>query len=114
MSGASSKVPAAAVASPGFRLTGRSPVGDAMPWRDWWKDQHADFVGMRARARIDAQNAAAVVLTLRTGRSTMRFLAEGLVELPPLPGAQEMLLSKEQMLDVVQRIFAGNTQDCGV
>ncbi|MBK8097131.1 MAG: HEAT repeat domain-containing protein [Planctomycetes bacterium] len=83
------------------RLTGRIAVADGVPWRDWWQGAQTDFAGMRARVRIDEQNAAVAVLTLKTERGVLRVIAEGLADLPPLPGAREVLVTKDQMVGLI-------------
>lgn len=90
------------------RLTGRvSAGGETMGWREWWKGQRDGFVGIRAKVEVTAANVADVVVALRQDRNHVRLLAEGLADLPALPGAQEILLTKEQMLELVAQLRQG-------
>ncbi len=80
-------------------LTGRLPAGvDGMRWRDWWKTQSADFLGMRADVVVAPETAGKVIVTLRRDQRAVRLIGEDLADLQPLDGAFEVLLTREQML----------------
>jgi hypothetical protein len=95
-----------------IRLTGRVQVAqEALSWRDWWKSQRDGFVGIRANVGVTDANVGSVVVTLQEDRHVVRLLAEGLADLPPLPGAQEILLTKDQMLALVAGLQKGGFSD---
>ncbi|MCC7063493.1 MAG: HEAT repeat domain-containing protein [Planctomycetes bacterium] len=95
-----------------IRLTGRVTVAnEVLPWSEWWKAQRDGFVGIRAKVDVTEANAGTVVVALHQDRSVIRLLAEGLVDVSPLPGAQEILLTKEQMLALVASLQQGGFGD---
>lgn len=94
------------------RMTGRvAAAGEALSWRDWWKGQREGFVGLRVHVGVTDANAAFAVVALRQDRSYVRLLAEGLADLAPLPGVQEILLTRAQMVDLVAMLQQGGFGD---
>ena len=95
-----------------LRLTGRLvAAGEGLAWREWWKTQRGDFLGVRSRIAVDADSAARAVVTLRQEGRHVRVLAETLAEVPPVDGATEIVLTREQMLQLVQALDAGGFHD---
>ncbi len=95
-----------------LRTTGRIvAAGEALPWRDWWKDQRSDFLGVRARVTVDAGNAAAAIVTLRHEQRQLRLLAEGHADAPPVADAKEVVLTAAQMIELVAALQAGGFAD---
>lgn len=95
-----------------LRLTGRVAAGvDKLGWREWWKSQRDGFVGIRADITVTPANAASVVVVLRQDRHFVRLLAEGLADLPPMTGAEEVLLTTPQMLELVGMLQRGGFSD---
>jgi HEAT repeat protein len=80
--------------------------GEALGWKAWWQEQRGDFVGIRSRIGLDGQNAAHCLITLRLERSQVRILAEGLADLPPATGAQEVLVGTDRMRQLVEALLA--------
>lgn len=94
------------------RATGRIVVaGQGLPWRDWWRDQKDGFAAVRSQVVVDAGNAAMAVVTLRQEQRFVRLLAEGLADAAPVAGAVEVVLTKEQMLELVAALQAGGLAD---
>lgn len=93
------------------RFTGRITGAQTLSWRDWWRDQQATFVGVRSQVQVTEDNVAFVVLTSQRERRVVRLLGEGLADLPPLPGALEVLLTRERMLAVVRALESLGLQD---
>jgi HEAT repeat protein len=94
-----------------LRFTGRVLAADALPWRLWWEGQRADFVGLRARLQIDETTAPFAVVTLRHDRQVLRLVAEGLADVPPLPDAQEVLVTGAQMQALAKALDDGGFGD---
>lgn len=84
---------------------------EALGWRDWWQTQRDGFVGIRALVAVDAQRAPECVVTLRQDRQVLRLIGAGLAGSEPVAGAQEVLLSGEQMQAVVARLLHGGFGD---
>lgn len=94
------------------RFTGRLVVtGEALGWREWWKTQRDGFLGLRARVAVTEQNAGDTVVAFRQERLCLRLLAENLADLPPLPGTQEVLLTRAQMLELTAQLQKGGFGD---
>jgi HEAT repeat protein len=95
-----------------LRATGRLLANtDALPWRDWWQTQKDTFVGMRAQIDVDAASAMLAVVALQDSQRQLRFLAEGLADAPPVIGATEILLTGEQMQQLVLALRGGGFGD---
>lgn len=95
-----------------LRTTGRIvAAGDALSWRDWWKDQKLDFLGVRARVAVDETNAGGAIVTLRHEQRQVRVLAEGLADAPPVAGATEVVLSGPRMIELAAALQAGGFGD---
>jgi hypothetical protein len=93
------------------RMTGRVTSGEGLSWRDWWKGQREGFSGIRRQVAVTAQNSTQVVVTLRVERSVVRLIAEGLADVPPMEGAQEVLLTAQQALELSNALVAGGFTD---
>ncbi|HEX5053594.1 MAG TPA: HEAT repeat domain-containing protein [Planctomycetota bacterium] len=94
------------------RATGRVGVGrESLPWREWWKEQKVGFLGVRARLAVDRSSAQNAVVVLRHEQRFVRVLAEGLADAAPQNGAVEIVLTAEQMFDLVQALEAGGFGD---
>lgn len=94
------------------RATGRLLANaDALPWREWWLLQKDTFVGVRAQVDVDAASARFGVVTLQDSQRQLRFVAEGLADAAPVAGATEVLLTAEQMLQLVESLRAGGFGD---
>ncbi|MEO6595107.1 MAG: HEAT repeat domain-containing protein, partial [Planctomycetota bacterium] len=94
------------------RATGRVGVGrDSLPWREWWKDQKNGFLGVRARLAVDADLAQHAIVVMRNEQHLTRVLAEGLADVPPQSGALEVVVTSQQMLELVQALQAGGFGD---
>ncbi|HEB54214.1 MAG TPA: HEAT repeat domain-containing protein [bacterium] len=87
-------------------LTGRVVDEHSMPWRAWWRDHRASFLGVRSSVHVDAQNAGSAVVTLRQEGRTLRVLGEHMQSLAPDPGALEVVLNSAQMLELVRALEA--------
>ncbi|MGE3174745.1 MAG: HEAT repeat domain-containing protein [Planctomycetota bacterium] len=83
------------------RLTGRNGA-ELVSWRDWWRDARGEFAGLRARIELDAKAAGLAVVSLREERRHVRVLGEDLADLPPVAGALEYVLEREQLLRLVE------------
>lgn len=85
-----------------LRTTGRLLVAaDGLPWREWWQAQKGTFIGMRASIEVDAAALPFAVVALQDPQRQLRFLAEGLADAVPVPGATEVLLTAEQMRELI-------------
>jgi len=88
-----------------LRFTGRIvAVAEPLPWREWWKVQREAFVGVRRHVEVDGTNAKFAVVAMRQGQRTVRLVAEGLADAPPVDGAIEVLLAEAQMIELVQSL----------
>lgn len=94
-----------------LRATGRIATASALGWRAWWQDQREQFTGMRAAVVVDAGNAGSAVVVWRHEQRLVRLLAEGLADAAPIAGATEVVLSTEQMLELVAALRAGGFED---
>ena len=88
-------------------LSGR--VVEARTWREWWRDARPDFVGMRENVVVDAANSKNVLIMLSLPGGRARLLGEALAGLPPLADCQEVVLSGDEMLQLVRQL-----QDSGL
>ncbi|MBL8751934.1 MAG: HEAT repeat domain-containing protein, partial [Planctomycetes bacterium] len=93
------------------RATGRLLGGESLPWRDWWKDQQAGFVSVRARVEFTDADALLAVVSWRQEGRHVRLLAEGFVDLAPMKDATEVVLSKSEMLELLAALQAGGLHD---
>lgn len=86
-----------------LRHTGRVlAAAEPLAWRDWWKEQRATFLGVRAHVDVTADSVAAGIVTLRQEQRTIRVLGEAVAESAALPGAVEIVLDGERMLALVR------------
>lgn len=88
-----------------LRHTGRMMVGaKTMSWRNWWRVQKNTFLGVRSSITVDASNAGGAVVTLRQEDRTVRMLGEDVAGASPIAGTIEVLLTSEQLLDLVRSL----------
>lgn len=93
------------------RASGR--YGSERGWRAWWADARNGFVAMRAEVPIDAANSGRALVTVRVGGGRVRLLGEQLAGVTPLGDSQELLLSAEQMLELVQQLRQAGLREAG-
>ncbi len=94
------------------RTTGRlAAAGEALSWRDWWKDQREGFAAVRAQLRVTDQDVGHAVVSFRHEGRHVRLLAEGLADVQPLAGATEAVLTRAEMLDLVNALQVGGFGD---
>ena len=87
------------------RLTGRSGE-EALGWREWWNGARPGFSGVRLRLAIDESNAGSAVLELEDAGGQIRIMGEALAGMPPRNDAEEYLLGRTAMLDLVGELEA--------
>jgi hypothetical protein len=93
------------------RTTGRLVTAEGLAWRAWWVDQKSGFSAVHARVAVDASNAGAAIVTWRQEQRCVRLLAEGLADATPVAGATEVVLTTEQMLELVTALQNGGLVD---
>lgn len=96
------------------RTTGRIMTlgaGPVLPWRTWWKDQKEGFAAVRAKIAVDKTSVASAVVTLRQEQRHVRLLAEGLADVPPVADATEVVLTADQMEELLTALHAGGFTD---
>lgn len=95
-----------------LRHTGRVVAAEpVLSWREWWRDQRATFLGVRARVDVTADSVARGTVTLRQEQRTIRVLGEEVAESAALPGAIEIVLTGERMLALVRGLEAAGFGD---
>lgn len=90
-----------------LRLTGRLLGAEALPWRDWWRDQRELFVGVRQAVVVDAANAGRATVVYRHDQHVVRLLGEALAGVAPTKGATEVVLTGPQMVELTGALAAG-------
>lgn len=90
-----------------LRHTGRVIADEnALSWRAWWREQKDTFLGVRSQLAIDLGNAGAATVTLRQQGRTVRLIGEDVATVAAMPSAIEIVLTKKQMLALVESLEA--------
>lgn len=95
------------------QLTGRTGT-EAVTWRQWWGEAQKGFAGLRSRIDLGPEQAGLALVTLRDDRRYVRLLGEQLADLPPVQGALEYVLDREQMHALVERLKQSGFMQPGV